>query len=61
MPTVWLIVVVGGPILLLAVLLYARFANRKKESGWTEERSDAGAENLRREIERDREAFEEHR
>ncbi|WP_239804888.1 hypothetical protein [Croceicoccus hydrothermalis] len=61
MPTVWLIVVIGGPLLLLLALLYSRTKNRKNETAAQEHRADAGAAALREDIEHDREIREEDR
>ncbi|WP_299308351.1 hypothetical protein [uncultured Croceicoccus sp.] len=61
MPTVWLIVVIGGPLLLLLALLYSRTKNRKNETAAQEHRADTGAAELREDIEHDREIREDDR
>lgn len=46
----WGIVVVVGPILLIAAIIYATLRNRKAK-GATERRADLGAKRLREDIE----------
>ncbi|MDT0576831.1 hypothetical protein RM533_11670 [Croceicoccus sp. F390] len=55
MPTVWLIVIVAGPLLLLAFIAFSRLSNRKHETRQSEMRADRGARHLRERIEEDRE------
>jgi heme exporter protein D len=49
MATVWLLVVVGGPLLLLAAILYGVFQYRNRDKRM-DAASDASARQVRREV-----------
>lgn len=53
MPEAWLFVVVGGPLLLILVIYWARWRNRKVRNPRDIATTEIGAKKLREDIKRD--------